>query len=100
MVCLEHLIEHDRLVERDRQQIEQIRDQLRRFRSVYVSLLNDDQLRLDYERKRHEHQRIMFDVECLLTNQFDDIERIRAMTDRLRQAMEQQRTHTGDSPSK
>ena len=99
MVCLHHLIDHDRSIERDRQQLENSRNELKRFSSIYSSLVDEEKLRLDYEQKLQEYKRFVFDVSYYLENKSNDMEQIQAMIEKLKKAIQERQKPPGESPS-
>ena len=59
-VCLQHLIEHDRLIENNKRQLEFVQNELKRLYLIYSSLIDENKLRSEYEQKLGDYKYHMF----------------------------------------
>ncbi|CAF3543911.1 unnamed protein product [Rotaria sordida] len=98
MICLQHLIEHDRLVENNKRQLEIVQLELKRLYSIYSSLIDEDKIRHEYEQNLDDYKKLVNEVNTLLENNSNDIEQFRLIIEKLKQTInEKQRQSGGDS---
>jgi hypothetical protein len=100
MVCLQHLIEHDRLIENNKRQLDIVQNEVKRLYLIYSSLIDENKIRLEYERKLDEYKRLSNEMNSLLENHTNDIEQIRLFTDKLKKIIHEKQKQFGESLSK
>jgi len=100
MVCLQHLIEHDRLIENNKRQLEIVQNELKRLYLIYSSLIDENKIRLDYERKLDDYKRLSNEMNTLLENHTNDIEQIRLFIEKLKKIIHDKQKQSGESLSK
>ena len=99
LVCLHHLIEHDRLLERERQEFELCQNEIKRHAAVYLSLVDEEKLQLEYEQKLHEHQRLVFQINSCFQQSPNDIEQMKSLIEQLKKLIQERNKSISDSPS-
>ncbi|CAF5163495.1 unnamed protein product, partial [Rotaria magnacalcarata] len=77
MVCLQHLIDHDRLLENNRRQLDIVQVEFKRLYSIYSSLIDEDKIRYEYEQKLNDYKKLVNEVNILLENNSNNIEQLR-----------------------
>ncbi|CAF1321214.1 unnamed protein product [Adineta ricciae] len=82
MVCLQHLIEHDRVFERNKKQLENQQSELKRLQSVYSSLIDENKIRSEYEHK---------------LNESTDADKYRSIVDKLKKMINEKQKQSGES---
>jgi hypothetical protein len=100
MVCLQHLIEHDRLVENNKRQLEIVQNELKRLYLIYSSLIDENKIRLEYERKLDDYKRLVNEVNSLLENNSNNIEQVRLFIEKLKKIINEKQKQSGESLSK
>ncbi|CAF1650799.1 unnamed protein product [Adineta ricciae] len=96
LVCLQHLIEHDRLIDHSQEYFDELRVELKQLWTTYSTFVDEMKLRLEYEQKLKNHQKLIQDVTNLWESNSNDIERYRITIDKLRQYIEQERLFSED----
>ncbi|CAF3365212.1 unnamed protein product [Rotaria sp. Silwood1] len=97
MICLQHLIEHDRLVENNKRQLEIVQLELKRLYLIYSSLIDEDKIRYEYEQKLNDYQKLVNEVNTLLENNSNDIEQFRLVIEKLKQTINDKQKQSSDS---
>ncbi|CAF2393249.1 unnamed protein product [Rotaria sp. Silwood2] len=96
MICLQHLIEHDCLVENNKRQLEIILPELNRLYSIYSSIIDEDKIRYEYEQKLDDYKKLVNEVNNLLENNSNDIEQFRLIIEKLKQTINEKQKQSGD----
>jgi hypothetical protein len=91
LVCLQHLIEHDRLIEHNQNYLNNLRTELKQLWTTYSSLVDETKLRLEFEQKLKKHQQLIRDISSLFENNSINIEHYRFMIEKLKQNIEQEK---------
>ncbi|CAF1422944.1 unnamed protein product [Adineta steineri] len=89
LVCLQHLIEHDRLIDQNQDYSDKLRCELKQLWTTYSLLIDETKLRLEYEQKLEKHQQLVQDVTNLFEYDFVNIERYHSVLEILKQNIEQ-----------
>ena len=89
MVCLHHLIEHDRCVEQHHHELENLSDELRQLWTAYQSSIDEVKLRSEFEHRVKRHRQLLGDVSNLLANENVNHEQCRLVLEKLKQNIEQ-----------
>ncbi|CAF1348628.1 unnamed protein product [Adineta ricciae] len=97
MVCLQHLIEHDRVFERNKKQLENEQSELKRLHSVYSSLIDENKIRSEYEHKLDEYKKLVNEVNSLLSNRSTDVDKYRSIVDKLKKMINEKQKQFGES---
>ncbi|UJR35254.1 hypothetical protein I4U23_028018 [Adineta vaga] len=84
MLCLQHLIEHDRLFERNKKQLENHQFELKRLHSIYSSLIDENKIRSEYEQKLDDYKKLVHGVNSLIETNSTDVEQYRLIIDKLK----------------
>jgi septal ring factor EnvC (AmiA/AmiB activator) len=100
MVCLQHLIDHDRLFERNKRQLENIQQELKRLYSIYSSLIDENKIRSEYEQQLDNYQKLVNQVNSVLETNSSDIEQVRSINDKLKKMINEKQKQSGESLSK
>jgi hypothetical protein len=100
MVCLQHLIEHDRLIENNKRQLEIVQNELKRFYLIYSSLIDENKIRLEYERKLDDYKKLVNEINSLLENNSNDIEQVQLFIEKLKKIINEKQKQLGESLSK
>ena len=100
MICLQHLIEHDRIVENNKRQLETIQLELKHIYSIYLSLVDENKIRDEYEQKLNDYKRLVDEVNCLLENNSNDIERFQLTIEKLKRTINEKQKSSEGCPSK
>lgn len=100
MVCLKHLIEHDRLTETNRKQLENIQTELKRLYLVYSSLIDENKIRLEYEKKLDDYKRLVQEMNSILESNRIDIESIRLFNEKLKKIISEKQKQLNENLSK
>ncbi|CAF2082166.1 unnamed protein product [Rotaria magnacalcarata] len=87
MVCLQHLIDHDRLLENNRRQLDIVQVEFKRLYSIYSSLIDEDKIRYEYEQKLNDYKKLVNEVNILLENNSNNIEQLRVIIEKLKQSI-------------
>lgn len=90
-VCLQHLIEHDQLIEHTQDHVGDLRTDLLQLWSTYASLVNERKLRLEFEQKCHKYRQFIREISNLFEINSTDIEQYRLMIDRLKQNIDEEK---------
>ncbi len=90
-VCLQHLIEHDRMIEHNQDYLNNLRTDLLESWSNYSSLIDESKLRFEFEQKLKKHQQLIRDVSNLFEINSINIDQYRMMIDKLKQNIEQEK---------
>src|SRR5579871_54322 len=72
LVCLQHLIEHDRLIEQ--QYLDNSRKELKQLWTIYSSLVDETKIHNEFEQKLKRHQQLVQDVTNLFENDSSNFE--------------------------
>lgn len=89
MVCLHHLIEHDRCVEQHQHELENLSGELRQLWTNYQSSIDEVKLRSEFEHRVKRHRQLLADVSNLLANENVNNEQCRLVLEKLKQNIEQ-----------
>lgn len=101
MVCLQHLIEHDRLVENHKRQLEIVQLELKRLYSIYSSLIDEEKIRSEYEQKLDDYNRLAREVNGLLENtDSSNVEQFRLIIEKLKQTLYDKQKQSNECLSK
>lgn len=100
LVCLNHLIEHDQLFERERENLEISQNELKQLSSIYSSYVDEEKLRFNFEQKLQEHRRIIFEINDCLQNKTKNVEQIQDLIDELKKIVQEKQRASNDCPSK
>lgn len=100
MVCLQHLIEHDRLIENNKKELEIVQNELKRLYLMYSSLIDENKIRFEYERKLDDYKRLVNEINSLLGNNSNDIEQVRVFIDKFKKIIYEKQKQTGEVLSK
>jgi hypothetical protein len=100
MVCLQHLIEHDRLIENNKRQLDIVQNELKRLHLIYSSLIDEHKIRSEYERKLDDYKRLVHEMNCLLENHTNDIEKVRLFIEKLKKLIHDKQKQLGEALSK
>jgi len=100
MVCLQHLIEHDRLIENNKRQLEIVQNELKHFYLIYSSLIDENKIRLEYEQKLDDYKKLVNEINFLLENNSNNIEQIRLFIEKLKKIINEKQKQLGESLSK
>lgn len=90
-ICLQHLIEHDRLIEYSQDNVNHLRTDLLQLWSTYSSLVNETKLRLEFEQKCQKYRQFIRDVSNLFETNSMDIEQYRLMIEKLKQNIDEEK---------
>ena len=90
LVCLQHLIEHDRLIDYNQQYLNNLRTELKQLWINYSSLIDETKLHSEFEQKLKKHQQLIQDTTYLLENNSFNIDHYRFMLEQLKENIEQQ----------
>ena len=99
-ICLQHLIEHDRLIENNKRQLEFVQNELKRLYLLYSSLIDENKLRCEYEQKLDEYKNLFKQMNSILTNQTSDIEQVRLFNEKLKKLIEEKQKQPNESLSR
>jgi len=99
-VCLKHLIEHDRLIETNRKQLELVQNELKRLYLVYSSLIDENKIRSEYEKKLDDYKRLIQEMNSILESNRIDIESIRLFNEKLKKIIAEKQKQTNENLSK
>jgi hypothetical protein len=100
MVCLQHLIDHDRLIDHNKRESEHLQNELKRLYSIYSSIIDENKIRLEYEQKLDEYKQLVNDVNNLFENNSNNIEQIRLMNEKLRKMIDENQKQSDEFLSK
>ncbi len=90
-VCLQHLIEHDRLIEHNQDYVDGLRTELKQLWTSYSLLVDETKLRLEFEQKLRKHQQLIREISNLFEQNSMNIEHYRLMMEKLQQNIEQEK---------
>jgi hypothetical protein len=94
-VCLQHLIEHDRLIEHNQEYLDNLHTELKQLWITFSSLIDETKLHCEYEQKLKKHQQLIRDITNLIeNNSINHIEEYRFMLEKLKQNIEQEKQLT------
>ena len=99
-VCLQHLIEHDRLIENNKRQLEFVQNELKRLYLIYSSLIDENKLRSEYEQKLGDYKNLFNQMNSILTSQSNDVEQVRLFNDKLKKLIQEKQKQPNESPSR
>jgi hypothetical protein len=91
LVCLQHLIEHDQLIEYSQDYLDNLRTELKQLWTTYSLLVDETKLRFEFEYKLKKYQQLIRDLSNLFENNSIDIEHYRFMMEKLKQTIEQEK---------
>ncbi|CAF0878930.1 unnamed protein product [Rotaria sp. Silwood1] len=91
LVCLQHLIEHDRLINNNQLYLNNLRIELKQLWAAYSSSIDETKLRCEFEEKLKKHQQLIQDITNLFENDSHCIEQYRFMLKKLKQNIEQEK---------
>ncbi|CAF1452731.1 unnamed protein product [Adineta steineri] len=97
MVCLQHLIEHDRLFERNKKYLEGHQLELKRLYSIYSSLVDENKIRYEYEQKLDDYKRLVIEVNTLLDHNYNDVEQFRSTIEKLKKMIHEKQKQSDES---
>ncbi|CAF3705472.1 unnamed protein product [Rotaria socialis] len=97
MVCLQHLIDHDRLFENNRRQLEIVQVEVKRLYSIYSSLIDEDKIRYEYEQKLNDYKKLVNEVNILLENNSNNIEQLRVIIEKLKHSINEKHKQPSES---
>jgi DNA anti-recombination protein RmuC len=100
MVCLQHLIEHDRSFEQTKRQIETVQIELKRLYSIYSTLIDENKIRYEYEQKLNDYKKLANEVNSLLENNSNNIEQYRLIIEKLKKSINEKQKQSNESLSK
>jgi septation ring formation regulator EzrA len=89
LVCLQHLIEHDRLIEHNQDYLNNLHTEVKQLWTTYSSLADETKLRFEFEQKLKKHQQIIQDISNLFEMNSGNVEHYRLMVEKLNQNIEQ-----------
>lgn len=90
-VCLQHLIEHDRLIKYNDDDLNNLRTELKQLWTTYSLLVDETKLRIEFEQKLKKHQQLIRDTSSLFENNSNNIEHYQFMMEKLKQHIEQEK---------
>lgn len=90
-VCLRHLIEHDRFIEYNHDDLNNLRTELKQLWTTYSSLIDETKLYLEFEQKLKKHQQLIKDLSSLFEMNSINIEHYQFMMEKLKQSIEQEK---------
>lgn len=90
-VCLQHLIEHDRLIEYNHDRVDNLRTEVLQLWSSYSSLVDETKLRLEFEQKCQKYRQLIRDISSLFELNSADIDQYRSMIEKLKQHIEEEK---------
>ncbi len=90
-VCLQHLIEHDRMIEYNQDYLNNLRTELNQLWSTYSSLIDETKIHFEYEQKLKKHQQLIREISNLFEINSINIEQYRLMMDKVKQNIEQEK---------
>jgi hypothetical protein len=91
MVCLQHLIEHDRLIEHNKQQLDNVHIELKQLWATYSLLVNETKLQFEFEQKLDKHQQLIRDITNLFEKDSVTNEQYRITLEKLQRIIEQEK---------
>ncbi|CAF4075026.1 unnamed protein product [Adineta steineri] len=97
MICLQHLIEHDRLFERNKKHLEGHQLELKRLYSIYSSLVDENKIRYEYEQKLDDYKRLVIEVNTLLDHNYNDVEQFRSTIEKLKKMIHEKQKQSDES---
>jgi hypothetical protein len=100
MVCLQHLIEHDRLIENNKRELEIVQNEVKRLYLIYSSLVDENKIRSEYERKLDDYKRLVNEMNSLLENNSNDIEQVRLFIEKFKKIINEKQKQSGEYLSK
>ena len=89
LVCLPHLIEHDRWVEEQQHDLENLSGELRQLWTNYQALIDENKLRSEFEHRLKRHRQLLEDVTSLLASETVNNDLCRLVLETLKQNIEQ-----------
>lgn len=87
-VCLQHLIEHDQLIECND---DHLRTELLQLWSNYSSLVDETKLRLEFEQKSYKYRQFIREISSLFELNSADMDQYRFMIEKLKQHIEEEK---------
>ncbi|UJR35229.1 hypothetical protein I4U23_027994 [Adineta vaga] len=96
LVCLQHLIEHDRSIDYNQEYFDGLRFELKQLWTTYSTFVDETKLRLEFEQKIKRHQQIIEDVTNLYETDCVNIEQYRLINEKLRLNIEQEKLSNQD----
>jgi septum formation topological specificity factor MinE len=90
-ICLQHLIEHDRMIEYNQDYFNNLRTDLLQLWSTYSSLIDETKLQFEFEQKLKKHQQLIREISNLFEINSINIEQYRIMMEKLKQNIEQEK---------
>jgi len=91
LVCLQHLIEHDQMIEQDDDYRENLRSELRQLWTNYSALVDENKIRLEYEYKLNQYQQFIKEISNVFEKNSTDIDKYRVLIDKLQANIEQEK---------
>jgi hypothetical protein len=91
LVCLEHLIEHDRMIEHNQDYLYNLQTEVKQLWTTYSSLVDETKLCFEFEQKLKKHQQLIRDISNLFEINSINIEHYRLMIEKLKQNIEQEK---------
>lgn len=98
LLCLQHLIEHDRLIDDNEQYFNNLRKELEQLWTTYSTLVNEANLRCEYEQKLMRHEQLVQEVKYLLDTNTSDIQLYQSMSAKLNQTIQQEQQSNQYAP--
>jgi hypothetical protein len=98
LVCLEHLIEHDRMIEHNEDYLYNLQTEIKQLWTTYSSLVDETKLYFEFEEKLKKHQQLIGDISNLFENNSINIEHYRLMIEKLKLNIEQEKYSTESFP--
>ena len=97
MVCLQHLIDHDRVFEQNKRQLESIQNELKRLYSIYSTLIDEKKIHSEYEQKLNDYKKLVNEVNSLLENSSNNIEQYRLIIEKLKKFINEKQKQSNES---
>lgn len=91
LVCLQHLIEHDQMIEQDDGCRENLRNELEQLWTSYSSLVDENKLRLEFEQRLNRYQQFIKEISNVFEKNSTDIEKYRSMIEKIQLNIEQEK---------
>lgn len=89
LVCLQHLIEHDQLIEQHQKDLQNLQEEFRQVWSTYNATIDETKLQIEFEEKLKRHQQLLAETKNLIESDVIDIEQCRIVLEKLKQNIEQ-----------
>lgn len=91
LVCLQHLIEHDQLINSNSQCLNNLRSELEQLWTVYSTSIDETKLYSEFEQQLTKHQQLIQEVTNLIENDSLNIEEYQITLEKLKTSIEQEK---------